>query len=178
MGRYYVRPLEQDDFATLMSLEEAIFASQDEKVLGPYYIRLCCEFYRESCFLAFDGERPVGYLLSFIRGREAYCTTLAVTPEAQGTRVVTMIIRAFVSAIVARCDSCWFTVKEDNQAARNLHRSLGARDVEVRGDFYGPGDERIVSVIDRDAFSKLRSKYQRLGLIDGVVQPHAHVAAL
>ena len=167
MSAHRVRKLQSDDFAAIMTLEESIFGVAGEGVLGPYYVRLCCDFFADTCFIANVNEEPAGYLLSFVRDREAYCTTLAVVPEWQGTRVVHRLIREFVRAIAPRVDSCWFTVKEDNQAARAVHAALGAEVVGRKRDFYGPGDDRLVSRVDRRTFDKLRAKYQRLGLIEG-----------
>jgi|SoiMethySBSTD1v2_1073268.scaffolds.fasta_scaffold05317_7 ribosomal protein S18 acetylase RimI-like enzyme len=167
MSAHRVRKLRSDDFAVIMTLEESIFGAAGEGVLGPYYVRLCCDFFYDSCFIATVDEQAAGYLLSFIRDREAYCTTLAVVPEWQGTKVVHRLIREFVRAIAPRVDSCWFTVKEDNQAARAVHAALGAQVVGRKRDFYGPGDDRLVSRVDRETFDKLRARYERLGLIEG-----------
>jgi ribosomal protein S18 acetylase RimI-like enzyme len=165
MSHYTIRTLVSDDFVALARLENDVFAAMGEEVLCPHYLRLCTEIFSESCFLALDGERPVGYLLSFVRGHEAFCTTLAVIPEYQRTRVTVQLIGAFVRHIIDRVDVCWFTVKEDNAPARALHRMLGAVEVGRRTDYYGPGDERLVAKIDRAIFEQMRGKYQRLGFL-------------
>ncbi|MBC8073791.1 MAG: GNAT family N-acetyltransferase [Deltaproteobacteria bacterium] len=165
MANYSVRSLRSDDFGTLMTLEQRIFGEEPPGVLGPYYVRMCCDVYGDTCFLALDGEVPVAYVLCFVRGREAHCTTLAVVPEYQGSRVVALLLRAFVRRIIDAVDTCWFTVTPDNTAARALHATLGAQEVAICNDYYGPGDTRILSCVDAKRFELLRTRYQRLGLV-------------
>ncbi|MGK3967886.1 GNAT family N-acetyltransferase [Sorangium sp. So ce118] len=170
MSRYVARTLRSDDFSTLMELEAALFGSAGDGELGRYYIRLCCDFFKDSCFLVEAAGKPAGYLLSFTRGKEVYCTTLAVLPEYQGSRATHTLLRAFVGSILGWAESCWFTVEEDNHAARALHAMLGAREIEVRPDFYGTGHPRIISRIDRDAFLALRARFERVGLVERPVE--------
>jgi ribosomal protein S18 acetylase RimI-like enzyme len=165
MSRFAIRKLSSDDFAALATLETDVFGAMGEAVLCPHYLRLCTEIFDDSCFIALDGDRPVGYLLAFIHGREVWCTTLAVIPEYQKSRATVQLIGAFVRHIIDRVDVCWFTVKEDNAPARAVHKMLGATEVGRKRDYYGPGDERIVAKIDRATFERMREKYERLGFV-------------
>jgi ribosomal protein S18 acetylase RimI-like enzyme len=165
MNRFTVRTLTSDDFAALATLENDVFGAMGEAVLCPHYLRLCTEIFHETCFIALDGEVPIGYLLSFVNDREVHCTTLAVIPAYQRTRATMQLIGAFVRHIIDRVDACWFTVKEDNAPARALHKMLGAVEVGRRRHYYGPADERIVAKIDRETFERLRPKYERLGFV-------------
>jgi ribosomal protein S18 acetylase RimI-like enzyme len=168
MPDYEVRPLEPSDFDTLMALEQELFGDKGDKTLGPFYVRLCCDFFADTCFLAFADGAAVGYCLSFVRGREAYCSTLAIVPAHQRSRLVFRFVQAFVSAIAGRVDTLWFTVHESNADARALHATLGARELGRHDAYFGPGEPRIVSRIDRVAFEKLRARMHRLGLLAAV----------
>ncbi|MBP9085191.1 MAG: GNAT family N-acetyltransferase [Kofleriaceae bacterium] len=163
--RYHVRELHSSDFSALQQLEAEIFGADGEALPCPYYLRLCTEFFSETCFVALADGRPVGYLLCFVRGREAYCTTLGVVPEFQRTRVTLLLLAGFLRAVLPDVETCWFTVKPDNDAARALHAMLGATEAGVVHDFYGPGDRRIVSKLERHEVEARRGRYERLGLL-------------
>ena len=169
MARYDIRELRRDDFETLMALENEVFGAEGEPVLGPYYVRLCCDFFPDTCFLAMADGKPAGYILGFLKGREVYCTTLAVVPEYQGTRVVHYLLRAFCRAIIDRADSIWFTVEEDNAAARAVHATLGAKNVEVRNS--EPGDTFVnaaVRAVERREFEPYVENGQVIEIQAGV----------
>jgi ribosomal protein S18 acetylase RimI-like enzyme len=165
MAEYEVRPLTPNDFDAIMQLEEKLFGRSGEKTLGPFYVRLCCDFFGDTCFLALADGEPVGYLLAFVRGRDAHCSTLAIAPEHQRTRCVYHLSCALICAIAHRVDSLWFTVHEHNADARALHATLGARETAQFDEYFGPGEPRIVSRIERQAFERLRARMQRLGLL-------------
>jgi ribosomal protein S18 acetylase RimI-like enzyme len=165
MADYEVRSLQPRDFDTIMWLEQSLFGDKGEKTLGPFYVRLCCDLFNDTCFLGFAGNEPAGYMLSFVSGREAYCSTLAIAPAHQRTRLVYRFVQSFVTAVASRVESVWFTVHESNLEARALHATLGARETGRSDAYYGPDEPRIISRIDRVAFDRLRARMDRLGLL-------------
>ena len=164
--KYDIRPLGSDDFQHLLRLEREIWSGDTAGTLCPHYLRLCTELYSDWCFLAMDGERPVGYVLNFPKGRINYCATLAVHPDYQKTRVNYLLIRAMVKKLLLEgTEECRFLVEPGNLDARSVHQALGARVVAEVDDFYQPGDKRLWSVIDREDMERIRVRYTRLKLV-------------
>jgi ribosomal protein S18 acetylase RimI-like enzyme len=164
--RYQVRPLRSEDYHHLRRLETEIWSGDCAGELCPHYLRLCTELYRDWCFLAFDGDRPVGYVLNFVQGTTVYCATLAVHPEYQKGRANYLLIRAMVSKLLQeKVDECRFLVEPGNTDARSIHNALGARVVEEVKDFYSAGDTRLWSVITREDLERVRARYTRLKLV-------------
>lgn len=164
--RFFVRKLTSDDYPRLQHLEAEIWSGDATGQLCPYYLRLCTELYADWCFLALEGDRPVGYVLNFPNGKSVYCATLAVHPEYHKTRVNYLLIRAMVKKLIeADVDECRFLVEPDNQDARSVHQALGARVVAEVQDYYHEGDTRLWSVIDRSDLEKVRERYTRLKLV-------------
>ena len=165
-NRYTIRPLVSADYAHLQRLETEIWGGDTTGMLCCYYLRLCTELYADWCFLALDGDRPVGYVLNFPKGKVNYCATLAVHPDFQKTRVNYLLIRAMVKKLlVEEMEECRFLVEPDNRDARSVHESLGARVVAEVEDYYRPGDRRLWSVINKDDMERIRAKYTRLRLV-------------
>lgn len=165
-NRYSIRPLVSGDYPHLQRLEQEIWGGDATGQLCCHYLRLCTELFADWCFLALDGDRPVGYVLNFPKGKVNYCATLAVHPAFQKTRVNYLLIRAMVSKLLAEeMEECRFLVEPGNVEARSVHASLGARVVAEVEDYYRPGDRRLWSVIDKHDLARIRAKYTRLKLV-------------
>jgi ribosomal protein S18 acetylase RimI-like enzyme len=106
-----IRPLRSEDFRTLVRLEARVFGTSGDGVVGPCFLRLCCEFFADTCFLSFVEGKPAGYLLCFVRGATAYCSTVAVLPEHRGGRVALGLTRRLMEVLAGRVDSCCFMAR-------------------------------------------------------------------
>jgi hypothetical protein len=123
--RYFVRPLCSSDQPLLQKLEAEIFGADSDHALCPHYMRLCSNVFSQTCFVALADGRPVGYLLCFVRGQQAqhganqrmlgsvaYCTTLAVLPEFQRTRVTLLLFSSLLRTLLPTVETCWFPHQE------------------------------------------------------------------
>lgn len=165
-SRYSIRALEAGDYAHLRRLEAEIWADDPTGQLCPHYLRLCTEHFAEWGFIAFDGDRPAGYVLNFPKGKVNYCATLAVHADYQKSKVNYLLIRAMVRKLLEeRMEECRFLVEPENTDARSVHQALGARVIGEVRDYYKEGDHRLISVIDQNDLERIRARYTRLRLV-------------
>lgn len=125
MSPIEVRILRSRDLASLLELEDRIFGRTGERLLGPDFLTMCCEHFADTCFLALEDGAPIGYLLCFVRDREAYCTTLALLPRHRGGPAAFLLAQSLLEALAGRADTCYFTVGDEDPAGGVLS-GLGA----------------------------------------------------
>ncbi|MBT2748700.1 MULTISPECIES: hypothetical protein [unclassified Lysobacter] len=70
------------------------------------------------------------------------------------------MIEKMIGALVdAGFDRLWFTVKPDNAHTRDVHRRIGASEIDSRKGFRAPGDEVIIGEMRRPAMEAFWQKY-------------------
>jgi ribosomal protein S18 acetylase RimI-like enzyme len=155
-----VRTVTRSDHPRLLALQARLRPTSARRAPSSRFVRICCESFADVCFVAAVADEPIGFLLCFVRDREAYCTTMVVAPEYRDSQVVHDLLSKFVSSIADRVDSCWFTLAHDDAAARALHRMLGARGIGVRVAYADAGEDMISLRIDRARFEEMGAALQ------------------
>ena len=168
MSDYDVRPLEPRDFDTLMALEQQLFGDKGEKTLGPFYVRLCCDFFSDTCFLALR-RRRARRLLPLVRPRPRGVLLDARHRAGAPALAPRLPVRAVVRRRdrVAGRHRVVHGPRVERRRARPPRDARRARDRACTTAYFGPGEPRIVSRIDRVAFEKLRSPHGAPGPAPG-----------
>ena len=137
-----VHKLTSKDRAHLLALRQRI-----PDAFGPPCSE--CEQPGNACYIALEGDEPAACLLCFVRGRDAYCSTIAVRADLARAGAVSDLLGRFCEDVLGRIDTCWISVSEDHPAARALRKMLGAAGIGVRIVYTGPHESHITARIDR-----------------------------
>ncbi len=83
-----------------------------------------------------DGESIAGYLVSYVRGKDLHIANVAVNPEYRRQGVAKLMLAAALADHKSGCSHAFLDVRESNDAAIALYRSLGFKDVGRRASYY------------------------------------------
>lgn len=150
-----IRALRSTDFEKLVLLEQQIDVEERggsaSLSSSSYYLRMCCEHFQSTSFLLEQEGEPLGYLLAFVQGREAFCGAFGVRDA--GTRTLTwteQIVARFIAEVAPQVEVVWWTLPMEAAGKRALLQRLGAVEVEHRADFGGSGRGRVLARVSKE----------------------------
>lgn len=138
-----IRQADENDLSCFNALEARLFPSEPwgEPALAGHLAAS-----HTLSLLAFENEKPVGYLLAGFSPPESELYRIAVLPEARrrgyGRRLLDELFR---SAAERGVFAIWLEVRESNRAAETLYLSAGFRVVSRRKRYYrDPAEAALV----------------------------------
>ena len=142
-----IRPAVDGDLAALSTLEAASFSVPWNEAALAGHLRAS---YTLSLLLL-EEDRPVGYLLAGFSPPEGELYRVAVLPEARRRGYGRRLLEAFFREAGKRdFYTLCLEVRESNEAAIALYRSVGFREIFLRENYYrDPTEAALVMTIGR-----------------------------
>ena len=133
--------------------EVAIFAALHREHFTPAWDARAFQRLMEQdgalALLAVAEDQPIGFILGRVVADEAEILTVGVTPAWQRKGVATQLAYELTGRAAARgAGRIFLEVATDNEAALQLYRSVGFREVGRRRGYYErPGKPRVDAII-------------------------------
>lgn len=138
-------PITPDQAAALAALHAASFGSAAwslEQIAGSLALPTT------QGWAAFEGGKPIGFLLAQMTPGEAEILTLAVHPALQRRGIGSKLMQKLIqTAQDTKTSRIFLEVAADNHAAGKLYEKLGFRKTGARVNYYRRGDSAIDAVL-------------------------------
>lgn len=143
-----VRPMLAEDVPGVVAIERDSFSVPWQE--HTFRRLLAGRRIRAWTALAPETGEPVGYAVMWFRATGAQLGNLAVAPERRGRGIGRRLVRrALVAARDSDARHLILEVRESNEAALALYRSMGFRVLGRRRDYYrSPSEDAIVMGVD------------------------------
>lgn len=138
-----LRPMRLADLATVMELEEELFAP-DTWTAAMYREELALTDTRHY-LVAEDEGTVVGYAGLIAYDDEAHVATIGVTRSRQGEGIGARLLDALLAEADRRSPVVLLEVRADNEHAQELYRRRGFAEIGRRRGYYQPsGTDAVV----------------------------------
>jgi ribosomal-protein-alanine N-acetyltransferase len=138
-----LRPMRLADLATVMELEEELFAP-DTWTAAMYREELSLTDTRHYLVAEDDGA-VVGYAGLIAYDDEAHVATIGVTGARQGQGIGAQLLDALLAEADRRSPVVLLEVRADNEHAQELYRRRGFAEIGRRRGYYQPsGTDAVV----------------------------------
>jgi ribosomal-protein-alanine N-acetyltransferase len=146
-GDVAIRPARPEDVEDLVRLDVEAFG---DIAYGRTTFQQLFDISAECCLVADDSSGLLGYALTAITPSrdKGWLLALAVTPNAKGRGIGRRLTQVTVDILRSlEVTAAWLTVEPDNEPAISLYRSMGFMEKEMRADYFGPGEDRLVMAL-------------------------------
>jgi ribosomal protein S18 acetylase RimI-like enzyme len=138
-----IRHAEPADYARVIAVVDEWWGGRSMAAMLP---KLFFVHFRETSFVAEEGDRIVGFLCGFrsqTLNDEAYVHFAGVAPEARGTGVGRALYERFFAAVAPRTVVRAVTAPV-NERSIAFHQALGFEIERVDPDYDGRGEPRVL----------------------------------
>jgi ribosomal protein S18 acetylase RimI-like enzyme len=138
-----LRHAEPADYARVIGVVDEWWGGRS---MAPMLPKLFFVHFRDTSFVAEDGERLVGFLCGFRSQsfeNEAYVHFAGIAPEARGAGVGRALYERFFAAVAPRTVVRAVT-SPANERSVAFHQALGFEIERVDADYDGRGESRVL----------------------------------
>lgn len=144
---FQVRRLQVEDISQICAIAEALespaFHWPKDKLLAQLAESIAKSFVAEALETSSRGESILGFVCFTDLGPAVELPVLATAPESQGKGIMKALLSEIIASHYADRE-LWLEVHENNQAARNLYRTLGFVESGNRTCYYRDGCAAIL----------------------------------
>jgi len=148
-----------NDMDTIVDLERAIFRPSEQYTLG--FINWLCRNCTKYSYIAFMGDKPVGYIISCIEGfSRGHVISVGVLGEYRRRGVGSELMRRSICSMVNDgADYVILEVRVSNTPAITLYRKLGFEVRDLLRAYYSDGEDGYLMILNNERFREFVNRH-------------------
>jgi ribosomal-protein-alanine N-acetyltransferase len=148
-----------NDMDTIVNLERAIFRPSEQYTLG--FINWLCRNCTKYSYIAFMGDKPVGYIISCIEGfSRGHVISVGVLGEYRRRGIGSELMRRSICSMVNDgADYVILEVRVSNTPAITLYRKLGFEVRDLLRAYYSDGEDGYLMILNNERFREFVNRH-------------------
>ncbi|KUO84796.1 MAG: ribosomal-protein-alanine acetyltransferase [Vulcanisaeta sp. MG_3] len=148
-----------NDMDTIVDLERAIFRPSEQYTLG--FINWLCRNCTKYSYIAFMGDKPVGYIISCIEGfSRGHVISVGVLGEYRRRGIGSELMSRSICSMVN--DGAGYVILEvrvSNTPAITLYRKLGFEVRDLLRAYYSDGEDGYLMILNNERFREFVNRH-------------------
>ncbi len=143
------------DMDTIVGLEREIFRPSEQYTLG--FINWLCRNCMDYSYIAYMGDKPVGYIISCIEGLgRGHVISVGVLRDYRRMGIGNALMCRSICAMAGRgVDHVILEVRVSNTPAIMLYKKLGFEVRDLLRSYYNDGEDAYLMVLENGKFEAL-----------------------